>query len=286
MKPSLETNPGLVEEHASEGSSTDHIRIVPLHVSKPKVTIEEAAQTRDLDDGDLFNPGAHQAPSNPKLTYRGGPLLTNVQVYVIFWGKLWGTTPSSSTLMHQLTQFFSTILVSPAIDQMAEYSVPGKTIGHGSVIGNKVITDHAPAQSVTDTAIKTQLRSWIAAGVVPKSTPNTLYFIYLDPGVVSIMGGSRSCQSYCGYHNNIGSTYYAVMPYPTCNGCLAGMSPLDALTGTSSHELCEAITDPVPGSGWYDDTNGEIGDICAWKFKKVGAFNVQLEWSNKQNKCV
>src|SRR5207302_9519594 len=33
---------------------------------------------------------------------------------------------------------------------------------------------------------------------------------------------------------------------------------------TTSHELCEAITDPVPGEGWYDDTNGEIGDICAW----------------------
>jgi hypothetical protein len=40
-------------------------------------------------------------------------------------------------------------------------------------------------------------------------------------------------------------------------------------TGTSSHELCEAITDAVPGTGWYEDTNGEIGDICAWNFKTV-----------------
>ena len=28
---------------------------------------------------------------------------------------------------------------------------------------------------------------------------------------------------------------------------------------TSSHELCEAITDPVPGERWYDQTHGEIG---------------------------
>jgi hypothetical protein len=50
--------------------------------------------------------------------------------------------------------------------------------------------------------------------------------------------------------------------------------------------LCEAITDPVPGAGWYDNQNGEIGDVCAWRFKKVAGYNVQLEWSNAQNRCV
>lgn len=287
MKSSVETNPSIAETSTHEEPQTDHIRVVPLHVPKPKISVEEATQQREREDeGDLFTPGAHHATSHPKLTYRNGHLLTNVQVYIIFWGKLWGTTPASITLMHQLNQFFTSVLTSPAIDQLAEYSVPGKAIGHGSVIGNKVISTNAPAASITDTAIRTQLKSWIAGSVLPKPTPNTLYFIYLDPGVVSVMGGSRSCQNYCGYHNNVGATYYAVMPYPTCSGCLGGMTPLDALTGTSSHELCEAITDPVPGAGWYDDTNGEIGDICAWKFKKVGIFNVQLEWSNKHGQCV
>ena len=64
------------------------------------------------------------------------------------------------------------------------------------------------------------------------------------------------------------------------------MAAFDALTGTSSHELCEAITDPVPGEGWYDDVNAEIGDICAWSFKNVAGYKVQLEWSNAKNKCV
>src|SRR5947209_7236285 len=168
----------------------------------------------------------------------------------------------------------------------AEYSVPGQAIGRGSFIGTKVISANAPAGSVSDSAIRAQLKQWIAGTTVPKNTKNTLYFIFLDPGIVSIMGGGRSCQSYCGYHNNVGKVYYGVMPYPTCSGCLGGMQAFDALTGTSSHELCEAITDPVPGSGWYDDTNGEIGDICAWTFKQVAGYTVQLEWSNQQNKCV
>ena len=84
----------------------------------------------------------------------------------------------------------------------------------------------------------------------------------------------------------MGKVYYAVMPYPSCNGCLGGLKAFNALTGTSSHELSEAITDPVPGSGWYDDTNGEIGDICAWNFKTVASYTVQLEWSNRHKKCV
>jgi hypothetical protein len=101
-----------------------------------------------------------------------------------------------------------------------------------------------------------------------------------------VQGGSRSCQAFCGYHDTFGNgTYYAVMPFPNCAGCLGGLTNLDALTSTSSHELCEAITDPVPGQGWYDDTHGEIGDICAWQTKKLGNYTVQLEWSNKDASC-
>jgi hypothetical protein len=67
---------------------------------------------------------------------------------------------------------------------------------------------------------------------------------------------------------------------------LAGSAVLAALTSTSSHELCEAITDPIPGQGWYDDQNGEIGDVCAWQTKQLGQFTVQLEWSNREGRCV
>ena len=147
-------------------------------------------------------------------------------------------------------------------------------------------TDAAPRGSVTDSTVRTQLLKWIKAKAIPKNTRDSLYFIFLEPGIVSILGGSKSCQNFCGYHNAMGKIFYAVMPYPSCSGCLGKMATHDALTGTSSHELCEAITDPVPGTGWYDDVNGEIGDICAWTFKKVGRYTVQQEWSNAQHRCV
>lgn len=265
----------------------EQVRVVPLHYPKPSIEIDELARARaEAADQDLFDGKPHPAPASVHLTYQGGPLIQNVQVFTVFWGKLWGSNSSSQQMMANLNQFFTAILASPLIDQLAEYNVPGQAIGHGSFIGTKVINTNAPAGSITDSAIQAQLKKWVKAGAVPKPNDNTLYFTYLDPGVVSIMGGGKSCQNYCGYHNNTGKVYYAVMPYPTCSGCLGGLAAFDALTGTSSHELCEAITDPVAGSGWYDNTNGEIGDICAWNFKQVAGYTVQLEWSNQQNKCV
>jgi len=264
----------------------EYIRVVPLHYPKPAATTADLARQRAAEEREFFDGRPVPAPPRAQLTYRGGSLLCSPEVFTIFWGRTWGTTPSSTALMNKLNRFFAEILVSPLMDQLAEYDVPGQAIGHGSFVGTNVIREAAPLVSVTDSVLQEQLRKWLKAKLAPKQTRNTLYFVYLEPGVASIMGGGRSCQNYCGYHSNVGRAYYAVMPYPTCDGCLGGLPSFDALTGTSSHELCEAITDPVPGSGWYDDVNGEIGDICAWSFKQVAGYAVQLEWSNRQNRCV
>jgi hypothetical protein len=220
------------------------------------------------------------------FTYRAGALIEAAKVFAIYWGRSWENDADARGLSAAMNQFFTDILVSSLMDQLSEYSVSGKTIGHGSFIGSQVITTDAPARSVTDSRIQTALQNWISSGTAPESDKDTIYFLFLEKGVASVMGGSRSCQSYCGYHSNVDGIYYAVMPYPGCDGCLGGLGVLDALTATSSHELCEAITDPVPGTGWYDDAQGEIGDICAWQFKQVDGYTVQLEWSNEQNRCV
>jgi hypothetical protein len=262
-------------------AAREAIRVVPLHHPKWRFPSGKAGTL-----GETLIATQLQRAVAAELTYRGGPLIKAAQVFTIFWGKSWVNAADAKALVVPMNKFFGDILVSPLVDQLSEYNVSGQSIGHGGLIGSKVITAGAPTSSVSDSTIQTALKNWISSGTVPSNNSNRLYFIFLEPGIVSVMGGSRSCQSYCGYHNNVGSVYYAVMPYPGCSGCLGGLAALDALTATSSHELCEAITDPVPGTGWYDDTQGEIGDICAWQFKQVRGYTVQLEWSNKQNKCV
>jgi hypothetical protein len=228
------------------------------------------------------------AAPTPHLTYRNGPLLTSAEVFTIFWGAAW-KDPANAPLMQQINSFFDYILASPLIDQLGEYSVPGQTIGRGVLLGtHNETTAKEPGKSVTDAAIQKFLQAEIAGSTIPAATPNSLYFLYLPPGTSVKQGSAASCKDFCGYHEATpsGEIYYAVMPYPGCSGCLGSLETFTALTSTSSHELCEAITDPVPGQGWYDDSNGEIGDICAWKTKQLGNYTIQLEWSNSAGECV
>jgi len=252
--------------NSSHHSSHDAVRIVPLH--KPEAQAVAPAST-------------------PKLVYRSGPLITTAEIFTIFWGAGWQQNPSAGMLA-EMNQFFDFILTSSLMDQLAEYSVAEQSIAHGKRSGSITLTSPAPSTSVTDQAIQQFLQQEISSNsAFPHPSANTLYFVFLPSGTTVVQGGSSSCQQFCGYHDAIdGRIFYAVMPFPDCSGCLGSLAPLDALTSTTSHELCEAITDPIPGQGWYDDANGEIGDICAWKTKKIGKYAVQLEWSNRAGKCL
>src|SRR5207237_9051882 len=101
----------------------DTIRVVALHCL-----------------GDLVTPIGASAPAvAPALTYRGGPLMTSAEVFTVFWGGAWQQQPQAG-LVAKLNQFFDKILTSPLIDQLAEYNVPGKTIGHGRREGTATVT--------------------------------------------------------------------------------------------------------------------------------------------------
>ena len=220
----------------------------------------------------------------PRLTYRGGPLLSAVETFLFFWGEAW---QQQQDLVDKLSGFFDYVVSSPLVDQLSEYDVQDFTIGHGKRTG-AIVLRASPAADVSDADIQRLIQDEIASDpAVAQPTPDSLYYVFLPPGVTAGLDGASSCVNFCGYHDHIdGKLFYAVMPYPDCAGCMSGMSVLDALTATSSHELCEAITDPIPGQGFYDDQNGEIGAICAWQIKRLGDYAVQLEWSNKQGLCV
>jgi hypothetical protein len=236
--------------------------------------------------------------SQPSIVYNGGLLIERAEVFSIFWGKEWNE--KLLNLRISLDDFFKVILNSEVIDQLAEYNTEKYIIKHGKYLGSNNVIDPMPAsRRLNDIDIQHFLKKQIFTNSsIPKPTINMLYFIYLPPGIVSVVGTNISCNKegekpkMCAYHSNLfdPQAYYAVIPYPSCTDCFMGkqedLDPLDAITALSSHELCEAITDPIVGSGWCDpSTFLEIGDICETELKNLGQYKIQREWSNQKNGC-
>ena len=236
----------------------------------------------------------------PTLINHGGPVLGNVHVIPIYWGAAWANA-TNVPIASRLDAFFDFILTSPYMDLLHEYSTPTTQINHGTRAASVHLTGSEPGtvtptgRQIVDGQVQFALTGWIAAGTVPATTANTLYFIYLPPGVTSLSFGQQSCGSpgYCGYHNHVGGTvFYALIPYANCSGCTFSGPFVDTLTEVSSHELAEAITDPALNA-WFDplpfngDQGGdEIGDLCNRQTTTMGGFVVQTEWSNAQAACV
>jgi hypothetical protein len=126
--------------------------------------------------------------------------------------------------------------------------------------------------------------------------------VHFPPGV-SIIGsdGTKSCVEYCAYHGAFThkgqNVYYAVIPDQGGNcatGCGDDKDPFNNTTSVSSHELAEAVTDAAFGIttkfaaplAWYDQTFGEIGDICNNEHGAAAGYVVQKEWSNAAKSCV
>jgi hypothetical protein len=252
-------------------SRRDSIRVVPLALPQELTAITEGSGRQ----------------REPRFTFRRGPIVESAEVTAVFIGSEWRRRQGLSRQSNQLADFLDVIVKSALIDQLAEYNTKRRTIRYGRLLGRVTIDVRRFPPVVSNQWLRHLLLQQTASGDLQAPTPNRLYFLYLPPGVRVAQGGSSSCRNFCGFHDSIGGqVFYAVVPYPSCQGCKHNLSTLDALTVSSSHELAEAVTDPVPGRGWYDDVYGEIGDPCAWQTKTVAGNEVQREWSNQGNRCV
>lgn len=266
-----------------------------------------------------------QAPVGAHLTYFGGPVISNIQVAVVFWGP---SVAPAITANGTLDQFYTDITSSRYFDLLTEYTTAGitnsggvtsnQTIGHGTFGGKFTITPSVcpgtAACSVTDAQIQTELTNQINNHVLPAPQTdlhgiiNTYYAVYFPPNVtISLDATTKSCVSggFCAYHSNTGSLVpYGVMPDFSAGGCsvqgaCGSGTTLQIATGVSSHEMAEAITDAQVGSAsvfgpplaWYDNPPdlGEIADLCDPFDVTVNAgsntYTVELLFSNVQNEC-
>lgn len=258
----------------------------------------------DLDGGsapDVDLPDTTPIPPNtnypafkvdaPQVETGGGPQLKNAEIVPVFF--------PNDGFQTQILDFLGKLGTS------TYWGPPTKEYGVGTPTLKPPVNLMEAAPSVTSDM---QIQSWLAtkltAGDLPPPNANTLYMLYYPASTSISDGQGKSCQSFGGYHNSITwknqDVAYAVMPRCSNFGPLTG---INVVTGTSSHEIVEAVTDPYPqsnpGYAQVDQNHiiwmfalggGETGDMCAqfknsfFKPNDIG-YSVQRCWSNKAAKA-
>jgi hypothetical protein len=248
-----------------------------------------------------------------------------VQVIEVLYGTGSYLAQVAGTTSPNIGTFYSDLsgTNSGYINLLSQYdtNISGGTnqiIGNGTFAGLFQISPSSgnDGSTIDDTQIQAELLAQISAGHLPGATldaagnVNTIYMIYFPPGKSITQGGSGSCVAggFCAYHGTTSSTLngknllYGVFPdFQPPSGCSQGCgtsSTFGNYTSVSSHELSEAITDAdvgiattfAPPLAWYDQVNGEIGDICNGQQGSYTAngttYTIQLEFSNAANNCV
>jgi serine protease len=228
------------------------------------------------------------------LTYGGGAVATNPVVYLDFWGSQWDSDPNG--VQQYMQSLFSGLgdasdSWSASMTQYTDGSGNPVTFS-GSVLGGTWVDDSAPApQSASQADIAAEADN--AAAQFGVSGPNVDIFV-VSPSGTSPDGFPNT--GFCAWHDWNGNVAYTNMPYVLDAGANCGadsvQSQLDGFSIVGGHEYAEAVTDPVPPSGWTDTSNGEeIGDLCAWQNLQAisfdtGSFAMQPLWSDNDNGCV
>ena len=236
-----------------------------------------------------FNPDYTVTSTDDK----GGRVLTDVEVILVFWGSSWSATPAPSPSRDQYEQAIRGIVTGPYMNELAQY----RGVGQGSVIFSEIFDGSDPVNGYTDSDVVTMLKGRFANNASmpqPAAGHSRFYAVIVPQGI------NNSLTQFAGQHQsfayNGATAYYA---WVDNTGSLTGHN---CVTKVFSHELVEACTNPdvdtsnnsILVQGTNSDgsavKNDEIGDTCNNQFATVDmngiTCSVQSYWSKSANTCV
>ncbi|MDA0161283.1 hypothetical protein OM076_13480 [Solirubrobacter ginsenosidimutans] len=265
------------------------------------------------------SPGLRAPFAVPHVTRGAGPVMTHPNIYVIFWGKAFRNACYSclyNTLSDSMFNGRGSLL-----DQLSEYG-----IRNGGKIGMRFVDEDPPPAVGSDnpltgypllgTFITQQiLRGRVAGDAGNDGPPGIWEYNDHDPMVVVFVPEHAvASSSWWGYHFVIptlagllnaipGVSVFkpmhpvlpiAVVKAPTPLGAAVGDAAFNDATARATHEIEEAVTDPVPPTAWEDRSRdqfkeGEIADICDAEPAMPTATGPDLVaswWSNRAGACI
>lgn len=247
-------------------------------------------------------PGARQpmtANAGYDLAFNGGPVQTGSNEYDILVNcndeSCWGG---------MISKFQGDLFGSNMMGLLPQYNAGGTYSFAGDLP-----TTYDTSATLQDQDIFNILYSVITTNNLPTGY-GSQFHVFLGSGVQQCSTAAGGCyaQQYCAYHGSndwtdIGHVLYSVEPYQDIPGCQissGSASPngslVDSTASTLSHETFETMTDPDVAANsiaWYNNTKGEIGDICAPAAGVptssvqlgVDTWEIQSEYDNNVHDC-
>ena len=287
----------------------DAVHVLAAHGSDAERQVEAARQAGGFGTRNLVN--------------HGGPVMTKVTNYAIFWNPGGSPTDTEKFDSHGDAGYEQTIenYLSDAgrtnfSDIVTQYSSASGAFTNGAPTA--VVDVAAALSGATGSSSNPLQDSDIQAEIIKVMSaqgwtagPSNIFFVFTPLNVYSCDAGYCSFTYFCAYHGPSTSTFngqtflYANMPDAgtLLNGnsgpCWSGEptpGDLDAYAtiNVTSHEQMETVTDPNLDA-WYDSSGEEIGDKCAWNFGTItnnadvtlngSSATVQKEWSNADTGC-
>ncbi len=247
-----------------------HAGADPIHIRLP---FGQASQT-------LAAPGIAN-----QIKYNGGPVMTAATntIYIIYYGNF-PLTGARNDTRKVLNAFFDHIGGSPQYNVNTTYfDATGNFIRNALFFERKstVYFDHGSlGKNINDNDIETIVKNTIDGGHLP-ADDNAVYFVVSSPDTTSKLGA-------CAFHGGSKTLVpghaikYSSIPVfgngsANLNGCSGSMSlgdsnsPNDNLEADNAldsfmHELSEAVSDPLPSSGWVTRLGAENGDLCNFNY--------------------
>ncbi|HEY8312247.1 MAG TPA: hypothetical protein VIG47_16895, partial [Gemmatimonadaceae bacterium] len=256
----------------------------------------------------LFSATSTSAPTQPDITYHGGPVIQMPRIQAIYYSPtpIFPNGPQPGTAGngehdHSLIGYYLSNLAGSDYWNINStyYEIDN---GHTRFVRNFAQysgywapNDGAPNPG--DVVTEDDMLNLIEQGFASKALkydPNTLYMIFTGPGVNLGGGFSPTNLQYCAFHTgyfraNGDVVQIAAMPYDAdftpahpaagyiCvpqNGAPNNDVGADGAVSAMTHEFEETATDPVSNVapyflGWYDKYGEENGDKCAYTYGTV-----------------
>jgi hypothetical protein len=208
-------------------------------------------------------------PAQPLVLSKGGPVVQHPKLVPVTFPN----DPIASDIEAMIAALAGTdAYKNELVEWGAGKPLPQPPIRDSQVIGS-TFDDTQIQALLTDRLAPDAGSGWPAADM------DTVYLLFFPPGSTITSYGATSCVDFHGYHAStaVGGAKIIYAVISRCDSIpeVPGLSPVDYAAAVMSHEMMEAVTDPLPFAHpaynaedadhmvWRLAVEGELGDMCA-----------------------